>query len=77
MNIVWPDGKRMEADSYDELYDLIRAEQHGLVNDVHFRLVMRRRARIWSDSKLILFGSKEQFIKRMARARMFKLELTD
>lgn len=71
---TWPDGHITEASNYDELYDAIKAYQHRIINDVHFRLIMRRRANRWTGIELPLFGSKTRFVKRMAEARMFTIE---
>lgn len=71
--IVWPDGKVQSADSFDALYNIIKSEQHGIINDTHFRLVMRRRAKVWRRRSLPLFSSKARFVEAMARADMFTL----
>lgn len=74
VTVTWPDGHITEASDYNALYEAIKAQQHYIINDIHFRLVMRRRARRWSGSELPLFSSKQRFVKRMAEARMFELK---
>lgn len=69
-SVRWANGKVDTADSWQDLLDTLRAAQWAKYDEIKFREVMKRRAIVWSGSKINIDGNAEQFIRELEYARL-------
>lgn len=68
--ILWSNGKRDTADSWQALLDKVRKDQPTRMSETRFRSEMDRRARLWSGVRLDVDAPAEIFFKELAYAKM-------
>ncbi len=68
--ITWSNGKVDTADSWELLLDHVRKTQWHRYDDHKFRLIMRRRALLWSGVKISIDCTAEQFIRELQYAKL-------
>lgn len=80
LNLLWPDGSLITADTWRELEDALRATQWSTFKSRRsFRREMRRRAAEWSGRKLKPVGiqSSREFIMSLVHADMCTLVIDE
>lgn len=70
IQIVWPDNHTVKGETFEELYDNLA---RGYRTHWHFRYIMIKRAKKWSNTSISIIHTKEGFVRELARARMFRL----
>jgi hypothetical protein len=81
LNLIWPDGSIITADTFAELEEALRASQwHTFKSRREFRREMRKRAWAWSGhkpGKPILYQTPKAFIYTLVNSGMCMLEDSD
>lgn len=81
LNLIWPDGSIVTADTFEELEEALRATQwHTFKSRREFRREFRKRAEVWSGrrvSKPILYQTPKAFIYQLVNSGMCILEDAD
>lgn len=69
--IVWPDGSRMSAETWEDLEHLVMKRQWDHYESVdEFRQDMAERAIAWSRVEVDTWGSSYMFFCELERAQM-------
>jgi hypothetical protein len=68
VELIWPDGTLTSGRTYREVEDRLRADQWTQLSRRAFREEMRRRAEVWSGSRLPSRRTSRGFIRSLADA---------
>lgn len=73
VEVIWTDGHHDSATSWRALEEHVRRDQWHRYGRLAFRLSMRHRARVWSDSGVGLLGSSAAFFADLEAAGMLRI----
>lgn len=73
MKVQWPDGS-INQGTPAQILEQVRQEQWSSHSPMGFRLQLAKRARAWSGTHVPVVGSAKQFVQRLAKAGMLKIE---
>ncbi len=78
IELIWPDGSVTTGSSWPEVEAMIRAEQWRTYPTRRaFRRALRKRAKVWSGRRPGLRVGSERFLRSLADAEMFRIEITE
>lgn len=75
IELLFPDGLTVRGATYREVEDALRAAQWDTYPSRRaFRREMRKRALVWSGTRVSLSLTSKGFLESLARAALFRIE---